>query len=280
MENNFARNLDHYQVLYSTVDKADLLSKLNNFDAWFENAIRTDTSWVGTYYGDLKTQIAGATILEIGAGNCLNSLAMLKLGAEKVVAVDLAAPEAVVTELAQELGLQSRFDLVVGDFLQIPFALHSFDFVIGKAFLHHLTIEQEALYLEKIASLLKDTGEARFFELCTNSKLLTTLQYLIPVPGRPPKWRPQHYRAWRENDPEPIRDNSSNHYEAAGKKYFRYVEIVPLGGFERFHRLLPAGKMSRRFRRIAYKIERLLPFAVQRYIARSQIVIYRQPLSD
>ena len=49
---------------------------------------------------------------------------------------------------------------------------------MGKAFLHHLTHEDEALYLSKVAALLREGGEARFVEPAVNSRILDSVRTL------------------------------------------------------------------------------------------------------
>jgi SAM-dependent methyltransferase len=278
MDDNYIRNQVHYTEKYSRIVAEELTQKLGNFEAFFEDATQTDTSWAGTYSDDFAARVQGAQILELGCGNGLNSLVMLMLGASKVVAVDLAVPIDLIEELATKFGCASKLDVREGDFERMDFELSSFDLVVGKSFLHHLTHEQEDRYLEKAAALLVREGQARFFEPCTNSGLLSTSQYLIPVPGRPSRLNKRAFQSWLERKVEPDRDNSSSHYTAIGRKYFAEVEIAPIGSIERFHRLLPAGTFNRKFRRLAEKLERRFPLAVQRYAARSQAVIYRMPL--
>ena len=172
----------------------------------------------------------------------------------------MAAPEQIIRECAERYGLQSKLDLRIGDFNRMRWEPASFDMVVGKAFLHHLTHEEEDGFLARFAELLKPDGIARFVGPCTNSGILTDLQFLIPVPGRPSKLNKQAFAAWKARDPHPDRDNSSRHYEQAGRRHFSEVEIIPFGGLQRFHWLLPSGQINRRFRRAALSLEeRVMP---------------------
>jgi len=134
---------------------------------------------MGSFYehgGSFRDHLSSARILELGAGDGLNSLCMAALGAE-VVAVDISTvTPTIVDSIARELGLQSRIKALAGDFQEMSFELASFDFVVGKAFLHHLEHDMEERYVKKAAKLLRNNGECRFAEPATNSQALDKLR--------------------------------------------------------------------------------------------------------
>jgi len=101
----------------------------------------------------------------------------------------------------------------------------------------------------------------------------------MPMNDRPSKWfQPKAFKQWEDNDPHPERDNSSKHFMNLGNTFFNTVEIIHLGIFERFNRLLLfKGKKSAKFKRNALKFEKLFPKFIRRFGARSQVVIYRFP---
>jgi hypothetical protein len=169
-------------------------------------------------------------------------------------------------------------EFVNGDFRHVSVTMGSFDFVIGKAFLHHLTHELETEFLARSALLLKSDGEARFFEPATNSQKLDKLRWMVPVPGRPSILNKRVFAEWKKNDPHPDRDNSSDHYIKSGKRFFSKVEVVPIGTIERFCRLIPEGNFNRKYRRWAHRIQPGLPFWLRHKAARSQLIIYQQPI--
>jgi len=78
-------------------------------------------------------------------------------------------------------------------------------------------------------------------------------------------------------DPHPSRENSADNFRRLGLTYFEEAIIVPVGGLERFNRLLPQGRFNRRYRRLAFKIERVLPLELQMWMARTQTIIFRRP---
>jgi len=271
-------NREHYDRKYSAVRVDDLIRKVKHLDRFLHDACRTDTSWVGMYYGDFRQRLQGAQVLEVRAGDGLNALIMAALGAT-VVAVDISeVTPRLIGEAASVLGLARRVTALVGEFDAMPgFAPRSFDFVVGKAFLHHLTHDVEDRYLAKAASLLRPEGEARFVEPAVNSRVLDLIRWVVPVPGRPSCLQRASFARWRASDPHPARDNSSRHYLELGARYFHEAEIVPIGGIERLHRIMPGGRMNRQFRRIAFRFEALLPYAFRLKIARAQVVIFRRP---
>jgi SAM-dependent methyltransferase len=166
---------------------------------------------------------------------------------------------------------------IAGDFATIRMPLQSFDFVVGKAFLHHLTHEVEEVYLEKVSRVLRPEGEARFSEPAVNSRLLDELRWMIPVPGRPSSLNAGAFARYKQTDPHPERDNSSYHYQAVASKFFSSVRIVPLGSVQRLERLLPKGTVNDSFSRFAFKLERGLPSWMRLKLARAQLLVFREP---
>jgi SAM-dependent methyltransferase len=271
------RNRERYNASYSTLDPAGVARKVRDYQRFLDDATQTDTSWVGLYGGRFAGQLAQARVLELGPGNGLNALIMAALGAE-VVAVDISSRSIeILHEASRELGFTNRIEAIVGDFATLAFPAASFDFVVGKAFLHHLTTEQEVEYVATVARILRRTGEARFVEPAVNSPTLDALRWIIPVPGRPSLLDRKAFTAYLSADVHPRRDNSSRHYRDLGRMYFEDVEIVPIGSLERFHRLLPRGEINRLFRRWAFRVERFLPYKVRCAAARTQTIKMRKP---
>jgi SAM-dependent methyltransferase len=271
-----SRNREHYDHEYAQVNADILVAKVRRLKAFFDDATKTDTSWHGFYHGGFADRIAKKRVLELGCGNGLNALVMASFGAD-VVANDLShETERILSEAASKLQIEN-LQVLVGDFGTLPFEPRSFDFVVGKAFLHHLTHELEDLYLAKAARLLKPTGEARFCEPAVNSPFLDKLRWMIPVPGRPSMLSKRKFLKYQEQDPHPERDNSSDHFRRVGEKFFFDVGIVPLGSLERFGRIMPQGSSNRRFRRWAHRAEAGLPMWFRSKAARSQLITFGRP---
>jgi SAM-dependent methyltransferase len=274
---NLDVNKQHYDHSYGDVDVAALVGKVRHVDRFLDDATVTDATWVALYHGDFRDRLRGARVLELGAGNGLNALVMAALGAH-VTAVDISevTPQ-IIADAAGQLGIAGNVTALAGDFAEMRFPRETFDFVVGKAFLHHLTHEVEDRYLRNTAAVLRHDGEARFTEPAVNSRMLDALRWIVPVPGRPSRLNARAWARYRAEDPHPERDNSSRHYRDAGLRYFAHVDTVPLGGLHRLYRFLPNGDFNRAFRRAAFRAERLLPEPVQSKIAQGQLVIMRRP---
>jgi 2-polyprenyl-3-methyl-5-hydroxy-6-metoxy-1,4-benzoquinol methylase len=272
------RNKRHYDRHLRDVLPQSVVERVGDVEAFLDDATRTDTSWAALYCGGFAARLQGARVLEVGAGDGANTLVMAALGAD-VTCVDISdqAPP-LVRAAAGTLGLAAKVEAISGDFTEVPLdARRPFDFVVGKAFLHHLTHEQEAWCLQRAAAILRPGGEARFAEPAVNSGVLDACRWLIAVPGRPSSLDRDAFRGYLDTDPHPARDNSSAHYRRQGRRFFEQVEIVPIGGLERFERLLPRGRFHRPFRRAALRVERWLPYGVQLKIARAQTIVLSTP---
>lgn len=277
MDKNQEKNIAFYNNKYRDTEIGGTLNRLGRLDVFLDDATQTDTSWVGFYKNDFRIKIKGKKVLELGCGDCSNAAVMAALGAN-VFANDIASNSGVmIRKLNEAYDFPVPIKFIEGDFLTVDFIENNFDFVVGKSFLHHLTHPVEEQFFVKISGLLGPTGEARFFEPAVNSKLLDEIRWHIPVPGRPSKFNRKAFNKWVENDPHPERDNSSSHFKKLGKKFFREVEIIPLGALERLHRLIPYSKNPRSFRRKAFKLEKKLPLFFNYIFARSQLIIYREP---
>ncbi|MDT0645320.1 class I SAM-dependent methyltransferase [Zunongwangia sp. F260] len=272
---NQDKNKAHYEKLYAGYNINNILHWLNNRDVFLELATKTETSWFALYQGDFKYKLKGKKILEMGCGDCVNAAIMAGLGAE-VYANDIAdASGEIVKKINENFEFDHPIKFVKGDFLKNDLPGAQFDYVIGKAFLHHLEIPLETLFLTETARLLKPDGEARFFEPAVNSKLLDEIRWHIPIGNRPSKFNTTAFLKWKENDPHPDRSFSSKHWKKAGSKLFREVEIIPVGTLERFSRLFGWGERRNRFKRWALKNEKLLPKFINLILTRSQLIIYR-----
>lgn len=276
-DQNQEKNKEHYEKLYANYNIKNILYWINNLEAFLSSATTTETSWFAIYQGDFKNRIKGKKVMEMGCGDGVNAAVMAALGAE-VYANDIAAASGeIVSKLNKNYDFKYPIIFVEGDFLKNDLASHSFDFVIGKAFLHHLEIPLEREFLNETARLLKGDGEARFFEPAVNSQFLDEIRWHIPVKGRPSKFNNTAFKKWKELDPHPERSFSSKHWEKAGSEFFKEVEILPVGTLERFSRFLKWGKNRNRFKKWALRNEKFLPGFLNKAFTRSQLIIFRKP---
>ncbi len=274
-DQNQEKNKEHYEKVYANFNIKNILHWINNLDAFLDSATTTETSWFGLYQNNFREKIKGKKVLEMGCGDCTNAAVMAALGAE-VFANDIASASGeIVRKLNENYTFKYPIVFVEGDFLDNNLISQTFDFVVGKAFLHHLTISVEKLFLKETARLLKPDGEARFFEPAVNSKILDEIRWHIPIGSRPSKFNNAAFDKWKESDPHPDRSFSSKHWEKAGKAFFNEVEIIPVGTLERFSRLFGWGERRNKFKRWALKSEYFIPGFLNRPFARSQLIVYR-----
>ena len=276
-DTNEVKNRSHYENLYNGFNVNNVLYWINHLDDFLEKSIATETSWHGLYKYDLQKKLEGKEVLELGCGNCINAAIMAALGA-RVYANDLASVSGeIIKKLNKSYDFKFPIKFIEGDFLKSSFESKSFDYIVGKAFLHHLTIPVENLFLAESARLLKPNGEARFFEPAVNSKILDEIRWYLPIGKRPSKFNKMAFKKWKDQDPHPERTLSSRHFQKLGDEYFNEVEIIPVGSLERFGRLMKWGEARNKFRRNALRAEVYLPSFVNRPITRSQLIIYRKP---
>lgn len=273
---NTKKNKSHYDSKYSRVNINSILRKVRNVEAFLLDATKTDTTWVGLYHGNFKNELKGKKILELGCGDCTNLAIMAALGGE-VYGNDISEKSGfIINELNKNYTFDYPLKYISGDFLDSNLNQNKFDIIIGKAFIHHLTIEQEIEFTRLIVKYLKPTGIVRYVEPAVNSKLIDEIRWHIPVSKRPSKFQKKKFDKWKKNDPHPERDNSSNHFKKIGYKYFEVVNIYPFGTIERFCKIIPS-KYNRPFRRLSFKLEKLLPYFLNLYLARTQLIEYKVP---
>lgn len=276
-DSNQEKNRLHYEKLYTNFPIENILYCINNLKPFLDSAISTDLSWHALYQKNFREKLDGKRVLEMGCGDCTNAAVMAALGAE-VYANDIAESSGEIIKKLNELHkFKYPIIFVEGDFLENNLLEKSFDYVVGKAFLHHLTLPIEEKFLREAARLLKSDGEARFFEPAVNSKILDTVRWYIPVKGRPSKLNQKAYNDWKEKDPHPDRPFSSKHWERAGRVFFKEVEIIPIGTLERFNKFIRRKEKNIKFRQWALKAEKKLPSVLNHSFARSQLLIYSFP---
>ncbi len=279
-DQNQEKNKQHYDKLYSKYRINNTLYWLKNIDAFLDSATTTETSWFALYQGSFRERLKGARILEMGCGDCVNAAIMAALGAE-VYANDIAAASGdIVKKLNESYDFEIPIKFIPGDFLQNDLESDFFDFVVGKAFLHHLELVLEVKFLRETARLLKTDGEARFFEPAVNNRFLDALRWYVPVNGRPSKFNSKAFQQWKESDPHPLRSFGSAHFEQVGKKFFKKVRILPVGSLERFSRFMKWGEFRNNYRKWALKNEKFIPPSLNMSFARSQLIIYNNPKTD
>lgn len=278
---NTQKNEAYYDDLYSQTNIQHILDILNDIEGFLKVATTTHISWVGLYHGHFQSQLKGKKVLEMGCGDCTNAAVMAALGAE-VYANDISSESGrIIAKLNHHYTFEKPIQFIEGDFLKANLPADFFDIIVGKAFVHHLTNEQELAFAAKNVRILKPGGQVRYFEPAVNNKLLDAIRWSIPMKDRPAKWQKDAYKVWKETiDMHPIRDNSSGNYRRIGHKYFQSTAIYCLGSIEKLERLIPVGESNRKFRRLAFRLEKWLPGFIRNAFARSQVVIYTNPIKN
>ena len=277
---NQEKNKVFYEKAYAGYSINNILWWLNHLEDYLKFALTTETSWFGIYQNNFRNRIEGKKVLEMGCGDCNNAAIMAALGAE-VYANDLASSSGEIVKLLNKnFNFRYPIKFVKGDFLKNDLPANSFDFIVGKAFLHHLTIPVERLFLKETARLLKKDGEARFFEPAVNNKILDEIRWYIPVGKRPSKFNKAAFKKWKNEDPHPERSLCSKHFNQAGKEFFSETIVTPIGSLERFRRMFSNNKLSAKYTRWALKNEKFLPENVNSSLARSQVISYKYPLGN
>jgi SAM-dependent methyltransferase len=278
---NLSVNKQHFDQEFSTVSVDRIVAAVSRAQETLALRIANNFSGSAAFYrDDFQQRIKDAEILELGAGNGLNALLMVALGAKRLVAVDISTEtQRIIEAAAVRLGFQN-ISVVIGDLAQMEIPPASYDFVVGVAILHHLTHEQESAYLDVTRRILRQTGEARFLEPMRNFRLLDELRWLIPAAGRPSKLNAAAFQKWKDADPHPQRDHSSAHYEAVGRRFFEETRIIPSRLFERARRFFPNNTPSAKaIGRIGWTLDSALPRPLVRAFGSQQLIVYRSPKS-
>ena len=255
-----------------------MIRKVLQWEETLQHLTRTRIGWHALYAGDFVAALAGRRVLELACGDGMNALMLARLGADVTAIVPSPRHAAALRRIADAVDL-TGVRALTGDFRTLALAPRSFDLVIGKEFLHHLTREEEDACLAFAARGLRPDGEARFCEPAINSKTLDTIRWLVPVRGRPSRRATRSFGRWRRNGRLAARAHDSRHYVMNGARFFEQVTIVPFGSVERLHRVPPA-PIDDGFRRWAHGLEPHLPFAFRWWAARAQLIVYRRPRAE
>ena len=219
--------------------------------------------------------IAGKHILDFGAGRGELSVALAKLGAV-VTGIDVGEDLiAVAKRVAAINNVECNF--VVGSVDKLAFPDDSFDFVVGKAILHHLPTQGVRGALSEAYRVLKPRGVAVFFEPVENSRVFDFLQNLVPVGAAGmPGYRPSILQRAKWSVHLKTRDDRalSNAELTNAKGPFREVDFRYFGLLTRINRLFPNSKGKQLLARIdSVLTHRLSPV---KKLARTVLVTYRK----
>lgn len=251
----------------------NFVKKLKNIAQVFKNQQKRILTMRAFYSDGFETQLNGKKVLEIGAGNGLNACFMAHFGAE--VSTQDISPESEknILELKKHLGFS--ISPYSGDLRTLGFNSGSFDLVVGKSIIHHLTHELEEGYFSKMVQLLKEDGAVRFVEPAQNLPVLRQLLLMLPLQGRPSSLQRTKYKKYQDHHPHPVRDNSTAHYLTIGKRYFHEVEVRPYGHEKALGLLMPGFIRKRMLD--TESSQTIFPKWLSLKLAKVQIIEFKKP---
>ncbi|HEY3283535.1 MAG TPA: class I SAM-dependent methyltransferase [Armatimonadota bacterium] len=184
--------------------------------------------------------LQGLRVLELGCGHGALSVILSQRGAQ-VTGVDLG-PDLLeaASLLAKGQGSSAVFERA--DIRTLPYPDGTYDLVVGRAILHHVSVPDVRQALKECHRVLKPGGRALFVEPVENSALFAFLQNLVPA-GRQGtlSFRPSilQRRAWaRYVAAMDDRDMTTRELLTAGAP-FASAKATPLGVLIRLERVMP-----------------------------------------
>jgi 2-polyprenyl-3-methyl-5-hydroxy-6-metoxy-1,4-benzoquinol methylase len=229
---NIQNNKNHYDEIYSRISFKEHQILYKNFDQEFKRRKNTHLMW-NVLFNNLG-DVSNKKILEIGAGDCLVSLALSLLGAN-VYVNDISHHTSIIANNLNDMYLKSGGIFSVSENLLDLNNSQKFDIIIGMAIIHHLDEELEFDIIKTLLGTLKENGKIVFIEPQDNSKFFRFIKNLFPSGGRPSILNYSSFRYYKLNiDPHPLRDNSSEHYIGQAKHHGCSITIVHLGLFYTF----------------------------------------------
>ena len=217
--------------------------------------------------------------MDLGCGEGEFSCFLASLGAD-VTALDISEMNINITSLRAKRN-NLRLRTVVADVCNTYLQNASFDIIVGKALIHHLTEYEEQKLYHEVFRLLRPNGIAIFHESLQNSALLEFLRTLIPVNQKNDPRPSRLSKSWKEyiqNDPHPDRPNTSKHYRnilnSIQCDYKINIDIMELGIFSRLDRLTSNTRIRRWIHNFDYKIKSFIPF--NRLLSRDIIITLRK----
>ena len=126
---------------------ADIFSEYYKNPSWFDRAFRQSIYLRAAVAFDVCRSLESPSVLDIGSGPGVNSVALAKkAGARRVTGIDFASN---MIELAQAYadaeGISDKCEFITGDFMTHPFAPAGFDLVIALGVFDYIG-ESEAFF--------------------------------------------------------------------------------------------------------------------------------------
>lgn len=122
---------------YYRVEESALAEQLARQTVWQEQGHFVGLGLVDALGLLDRSRLADLRVLELGAGECMLSQALLRAGAGEVWAAD-AVPKQIWAAARSTHGAGEPLHCVIADALDLPFAADSFDLVVANLVLHHI----------------------------------------------------------------------------------------------------------------------------------------------
>jgi SAM-dependent methyltransferase len=122
---------------YYRVEESALAEQLARQTAWQQQSHFVGLGLVESLGLLDRSRLADLRVLELGAGECMLSQALLRAGAGEVWAAD-AVPKQIWAAARSTHGAGEPLHCVIADALDLPFAAGSFDLVVANLVLHHI----------------------------------------------------------------------------------------------------------------------------------------------
>lgn len=169
------REREHFNRVAREVDQESLEMPKENIQRYASPPQETPYALEFAFHllGDLR----GATVVELGCGDGLNTVILAALGAS-VIGVDISEESLALTVArARANGVAARVRAIHASALQLPLTACSADKVLCVAILHHVDAHAAAAEIQRV---LKPGGVAVFLEPMEGPPALRLLKRMIP----------------------------------------------------------------------------------------------------
>lgn len=175
LEGRLERERVHYNRMAGKAAARSLVMPAENIRRYDSPPATTPFPLEYAFY--LLGPLAGATVVDLGCGDGLNTVILASLGAD-VLSVDISDKSLELThERARANGVAGRVTLIHSDAAAIPVADAAADRVLCAAILHHVDCVATASQIRRV---LKPGGTAVFTEPLAGPRLFEAVKRLLP----------------------------------------------------------------------------------------------------
>ena len=213
-------------------------------------------------YQWLKENCRNKKVLDYGCGNGIHSIFPAKMGAEKVVGIDLSGKSLEIARrrIKQE-GLENRVEFILMDCEKMAFPDNTFDIIFdGGTF---SSVDVKKAYPE-LARVLKPDGSLIGIETFGHNPLTNLKRRLNKISGKRTEWAAEHIFNTKDLK------LAGNYFDKIEVKYFHLISWMAFPFLS-----LPGGKFLLKLGELKEKILFKIPFL--RKYAFKVVFIFSQP---